>query len=86
MGCGHNPNVNFPRGRTAQPLEFSLLEYAKEFRLQFEWHIANFIQEKRASVCQLKPANLLSDRAGEGAALVAKQLAFEQTARNGGTV
>ena len=86
MSRGHNPNVNFLRSRTAQPLEFSLLQDAKKFRLQLQRDIANFIQKQRTLVCQLKPANLLSDRTGEGAALVAKQFAFEQTAGNGGAI
>ena len=86
MGRGHHSNVNFLRPRAAQPLEFPLLQNAQEFRLQLQRDIADFIQKQRTLVCQLEPANLLSDRTGEGAALVAKKFAFEQPAGNGSAV
>src|SRR5580692_5813169 len=86
MSRGHNPNVHFFRPRAAQPLEFSLLQDAQELRLQLQRNVANFIQKQRSFVGQLNPANLLSDCAGKGAALVAKQLALEQAAGNSSTI
>jgi hypothetical protein len=51
--------------------------------LQLKRDISDFIQKQRTLVSQLKPADLLSDRTGEGAALMAKKFAFEQTGGNG---
>src|SRR5580704_6774525 len=46
MGRGHNPNVNFFRPRTAQPLELALLQDAKELGLQLQWDITDLIQKQ----------------------------------------
>src|SRR5439155_12423311 len=53
-----------------------------EFGLQFGWDVANLVQEQCALVSQLEPADFLCDGAGEGALLVAEQLAFEQPCGN----
>jgi hypothetical protein len=42
--------------------------------------------EKRAAVGQLEPADACGQRTGEGALLVAEQLAFEQLAWNGAAI
>src|SRR5260370_18243518 len=46
--------------------------------------VAELVQEQGTSVSPLEPANPACDRAGVGATLVAEQLAFKQTCRNGG--
>jgi hypothetical protein len=72
MSRGHNAHVNFLRARASQAFEFTLLQDAKELWLQLERDIADFIQEQRALMCYLKPADLLRDRAGERSPLVPK--------------
>ena len=43
-----------------------------------ERHLADLVEEKRPAVGRLEEARLVRDRAGERAALVAEELAFEQ--------
>src|SRR5687768_1481338 len=53
---------------------------------ELEWYLAHFVEEERAAVGHLKPSDLLSDRAGERALLVAEKLTLEQPRWNGGAV
>src|SRR5580692_490432 len=86
MCCGHNAHVNFLRPRASQAFEFTLLQGAKELWLQLERDIADFIQEQRALMGYLKPADLLRDGAGERSPFMAEQFTFEQPGRDGSTV
>jgi hypothetical protein len=54
--------------------------------LQLERNFAYFFEEERAAIGNLEAADLLCDRAREGAFLVVKQLAFEEARGNGGAV
>ena len=54
--------------------------------MKVQGDVAHFIQKQRPAVGHLKPADFLLQRAGEGAALVAKQFALEQSGRNRGAV
>src|SRR5260370_33640673 len=45
---GHNPNVNFPRYRTAQTPELPLLQNTQKFRLEATRDTPNFIHNHRA--------------------------------------
>src|SRR5205807_1472378 len=62
------------------------LQHAKQLRLGAERHLADLVQEDRALVGRLELADLLLGRPGEGAALVAEQLAFEQGLGDRGAV
>jgi hypothetical protein len=86
MSRGHNPHVDFLRPRASQALKFPLLQDTKKLRLQLERDVANFIQEERALICKLEPADLLCDRTGERSPLMPKQFALEQPGRDGGAV
>ena len=86
MSRCHDAHVDFLRPRASQALEFPLLQDTKKLRLQLERDVADFIQEQRTLMCQLKPADLLCDRTGERSPLMAKQFAFEQPGRDGGAV
>jgi hypothetical protein len=65
MSCGHYADVDSLRPSASQALKFPLLQDAEELWLQLERDIADFIQEQRALMCYLKPADLLCDCAGE---------------------
>ena len=54
--------------------------------MQLKRDVANLIQEQRSLICQFKPTDLLRDCTREGAALVAKEVAFEQAAGDRSTV
>ena len=81
IGRGDEPDVDADRLVAAEALEFLFLQHAQEFRLQLERNVADLVEEQRAAVGQLEAADLLRDRAGERALLVAEQLAFEQAGR-----
>src|ERR1700745_995488 len=78
VSSGHNPDVDFPFRGTAQPLDFPLLQTAKEFRLPLPRDVADLVKKQRALIGQLDPAYLLACRAGIGAALMTKELTFEK--------
>src|SRR5580700_3268396 len=86
MSRGHDAYVDSLRPRTSQALKFPFLQDAEKLWLQLERDIADFIQEQRALVCYLKPADLLCDRAGERSPFMAEQFTFEQPGRDGSTV
>ena len=67
-------------------LEGAGLQHAQNLGLGGGRHVADLIQEERAVVALLELADALHGRAGEGAALVAEQFAFEQLLGNGGAV
>jgi hypothetical protein len=83
MGRSYHPNVGFPRPRAALTLEFPLLQDTKEFRLQLQWDVTDFIQKQRTSICQFQPANFLPNRAGEGSSLVSEEFTLQEACGNG---
>ena len=86
MSGGHNAHVNFLRPSASQALKFPLLQDTKKLRLELQRDVANFVQEQRALMRELEPADLLCDRAGERATLMPKEFAFEQPGGDGGAV
>ena len=72
--------------RAADALELALLEHAEQLGLGFGGHLADLVEEERAAVGQLEPADPPGDGAGEGALLVAEQLALDQPRGQGGAV
>ena len=56
-------------------------ERAQELGLQLERELADLVEEQRAAVGALEGARALAVGAGEGAALVAEQLALDERAR-----
>src|SRR6185295_9072043 len=72
----YHTHVDSLRARTAQSFEFPLLKHTQQFRLEFERHVPDFIQKKRSLVRLFKPPDTLTNRTGEGAALVPEKLGF----------
>src|SRR5205823_4966753 len=71
-------HVNSYGARAADALELALLKDAQQLRLHRRRHLADLVEEERAAVGDFELALLLSERAGERAALVAEQFGFEQ--------
>ena len=86
VGCRDEPDVDADGAGAAQPLELLLLQHTQELRLQLERDVADFVEEQRAAVRQLEPADLLRDGARERAFLVSEELALEQPRWNRGAV
>ena len=68
--------------QAADPGKFALLEHAQQLGLQFQRQIANLVEEQRARAGYLELARAPLGRAGERAALMAEQLAFDQAVRD----
>ncbi len=60
----------------ADAVDLALLERAQQLRLQPRMHLADLVEQQRAAVRLLELADAAGDGAGEGALLVAEQLAF----------
>jgi hypothetical protein len=71
---------------TSKTFEFLFLQNAEEFRLQGEWHIADFIKKECPFVSQFETANSLSDCTRKSAPFMAKELTFKQVEGNRRTV
>ena len=79
MGRADDADVDRDLLAPADPLDHPLLQEAQQLGLQPERQVADLVEEQRCrrSACSMRARRLL-DRAGEGAALVAEQLGFEQ--------
>src|SRR5580700_7290152 len=84
-GC-YQSNVDFLGSVAAQPFKLTLLQSAQQFGLDLERNVPDLIKEQRALVGQFEAANLLCNRAGEGASFMSKKFTLEQSCRNRSTV
>ncbi len=78
VGGGNDADIDPQIRRAADALERLLLEEPEHLRLQSGCHLADLVQKDRPAVGRLEKAALLSVRAGERAALMTEELAFEQ--------
>src|SRR5437660_294922 len=70
----------------ADAVGLAVLQRLEQLGLERHRHLADLVEEEGAAVGQLELARLGARRAGEGAALVAEQLALEQLAGQRGAV
>ena len=68
----------------AEALVFALLQEPQQLRLDFHGQVADFVEEQRAAFGRLDLAPMILDGAGEGAADVSEQFAFQQFAGEAG--
>ncbi len=78
MRGGDDAHIHGDRFLAAEALQAFFLKHAHEFHLRAGRHVANLVEENRAAVRLLEAADAPQFRAGERAALVAEQFAFEQ--------
>src|SRR5881409_3350867 len=83
---GDQADVDLDRPGAADTLELLLLEDPEELRLELERDLADLVEEERAAMGHLEASDLLGDGPGERAALVAKELALQETRRDGGAI
>ena len=76
-------HVGRERSVATHAIELAVGEHAQQARLQIRGHVADLVEEKGAAFGLLEAPAAHRLRAGEGAALVAEELAFEQVLRNG---
>jgi hypothetical protein len=72
IGRSDKPHIDADGASAAQALEFLLLQYSQQLRLQLQWDIAHLVKEKSSLMRQLETADLLRYSAGEGTLLVAE--------------
>ena len=70
----------------AHPLERAGLQHPQDFGLRRRRHVADLVQEDGAAMALLELADALQGGAGEGAAFVAEEFAFQQLLRDGGAI
>src|SRR5437868_13301949 len=73
IGGSNNANIDLHFLDSTQMHEFSVLKNAQDLRLSVESHGADFIQEQRALVSDLKQTLLGSDGTGKGAFHVSEE-------------
>ena len=78
---GDDPHVGVKGMAAAQAFELLFLEHPEQLRLQFQWKIADLVQEKRAPVGGLEPSDGLRHSAGECAPFATEELALQQGIR-----
>ena len=83
---GEHAHVDVHHVLAADARDLAALQGAEHLRLRHEVHVADLVEEERAAVRLLEEPALLLLRAGEGAALVAEQLALDELARDRGAV
>ena len=86
IGGGDHPDVDLDGFGTAQALQFALLQDAQEFGLQIHRQFADFVEEERAALGLFEAADAALEGAGEGAAHMAEELAFQQGFGEGAAV
>ena len=82
MGGGDHAHVGLDRLVAADAVVVAVGQHAQQARLQLRGHVADLVEEQRATLGLLEAAAPHRLRAGESAALVAEQLAFQQVARD----
>ena len=81
--CGQDANIHVLLGTGSQPAQFSFFQDAQQLRLRADRHFAQLIQQQRPARGQFEASGAPFYGSGEGAFLVAKNLAFDQRFRNG---
>ena len=86
VGGRDQPHVGPDRFAAADALEGLVLQHAQQLGLHRQRHVADLVEEQRAAAALLELADPAAVGAGEGALLVAEQLAFQQVLGDGGAV
>ena len=81
VGGGDDAHVDGDALVAAQLGELGVLQHVQQLGLERRLHLADLVEEDRAAVGLLELADARRRRAGEGALLVAEQLALEQLGR-----
>jgi hypothetical protein len=85
-GGGEDADVGFQSFLAAEAMEALFLQDAEEFGLEGEVEFGDFLEEEGTAASAFEGAVAAGDGAGESAAFVAEELAFDQYGREGGAV
>jgi hypothetical protein len=86
VGRGDHPHVDVERAGRADREQLALLDRPQQLGLEVERQLADLVEEQRAALGGAKQAELALRGPGEGAALVAEQLALDQLGAERGAV
>ncbi|MNQ89798.1 hypothetical protein D3C85_1051150 [compost metagenome] len=78
MGGCQYPYIHRDRLATTDTLDMFLLQKAQQIGLQFQWQVADFIEEQGATMGRLDAPALALVSAGKGALLVPEQFGLNQ--------
>src|SRR5262249_24286320 len=81
-----DPDVDAPGRTPTQGPNLEAVEGREELRLELERQLADLVEEERTSVGRLEGTDSIADGAGERAADVSEQLAFDQVRGDRGAV
>ena len=82
IGGAEDSRAQLERVIRADALELALLEHAEEFGLAPLGELTDLVQKQRAAPGCLERSDALADGSGEGAALMAEELTFDQRLRD----
>ena len=82
----HNSNIHVYLPRRAYWVDHPFLQYPQHLGLQFQRHIAYFIEKNRTFMGKFKSPHPVRDGSGKSSLSMTKKLAFKQVPRDGGTV
>ncbi len=86
IGEGDEAGFDTKRLRAAETLESALLKDAQQFCLRVGREGRDFVKDDGAGTAKLEAAEFAFDGSGEGAAFVAKKLAFNEGGRKGSAI
>ena len=78
VGRGDHAHVHRDRLIRAKRFHALLFQHAQHFRLRFQAHVADFVEEQRAAIGFLKFSDFVFAGAGEAALAVAEHFRFDQ--------
>ena len=81
VGGRDDAHVDLAVFGVAHAAELAVLQHAQQLGLDGGGNVGDFVEEEGAAVGDFEQALLVGDRAGEGAALVAEEFAFQQRFR-----
>ena len=80
MGRGDDAGIGADRHAPTDRGVFAVLQDAQQASLRLGRHVADLVEKQRAALRLLEAAHIARGGAGEGAFLMAEQLAFDQLA------
>ncbi len=86
IGRGEDAHIGAAGHRVADALVLLVLDEAQQLGLQRQREVADLVEEQRAAIGLIDPAQGAFGGSGERAAVVAEQLAFHQVRRQRGAV
>src|SRR5579864_2447274 len=86
VGGGDDAHIDGNLTSAAHRANSTLLQYAQQLDLHGQSHLADFIEEDRAAVCDFEESALVLVRSGKGAFQITEKLTFKQRLRKSSAV